>query len=142
MSDAACVELIRAFYNAFDDRAYEESIAPFLAPTVVWRVAGENPLAGTFDGVAAVLDAMRAFRGCSAQTLSLNTVTLVADAGHVVAIHEARAELAGLRYSAHEVDVFHIEGEQISEMWSFSEDQAATDRMWTMGAKLAQGPAP
>lgn len=44
------VTLVGAFYEAFDERPYDESIAPFLAEAVVWHVTGDNPLAGTFTG--------------------------------------------------------------------------------------------
>jgi hypothetical protein len=39
--------------------------------------------------------------------------------------------MPGFDYHAHEVDIFHISGKRITEMWSFSEDQAATDRIWS-----------
>lgn len=32
---------------------------------------------------------------------------------------------------AHEVDIFHVEHELITELWSFSENQMATDRFWS-----------
>ncbi len=47
---------------------------------------------------------------------------------HAVAIHVATASVPG---SAHEVDVFHIQNGMITEFWSFSEDQAGTDRLWS-----------
>ncbi|HXT43883.1 MAG TPA: hypothetical protein VN748_07160 [Pseudonocardiaceae bacterium] len=33
-------------------------------------------------------------------------------------------------YDAHVVDVFHVHDGLITKFWSFSEDQAATDRIW------------
>jgi ketosteroid isomerase-like protein len=126
--DAATV---RAFYSSFDDRPYEESIAPFLHDDVVWQVAGRNPLAGTFRGVAEVLAAMRSYAEGSAGTLLLDTQTMLAGAGHVVAIHAATATVAEFDYQAHEVDVFHLRDGRIAALWSFSEDQEATDRLWS-----------
>jgi len=29
------------------------------------------------------------------------------------------------------VDVFHIQNRMITDFWSFSEDQARTDRLWS-----------
>jgi uncharacterized protein len=122
--------VIRAFYDAFDGTPLETAVAPFLTDDVVWHVAGDNPLAGTFTGVDAVLAAMRAYERASDRTLQLDTKTLLADEHHVVAVHEARARVDGYEYRAHEVDVFHVRGERIEAFWSFSEDQGATDRLW------------
>jgi predicted SnoaL-like aldol condensation-catalyzing enzyme len=64
-------------------------------------------------------------------TLQLDTMSIFADDEHAVAIHRATAQIPGFNYHAHEVDVFHINQGKITEMWSFSEDQAATDRIWS-----------
>jgi hypothetical protein len=42
----------------------------------------------------------------------------------------------GARYDTHEVDVFHIDGNLITEFWSFSENQEATDRLWRAAVTL------
>ena len=123
--------VIEAFYTAFEDNPFEASVAKFLVPDVVWHVAGSNPLAGTFIGIDEVLGAMRAYGQVSNHTLSLDTMTLLADEHHVVAIHDASATVSGFAYRAHEVDVFHLRRQQIEAFWSFSEDQEATDRLWS-----------
>lgn len=63
-------------------------------------------------------------------TLRLNTSIMATDT-HAVAIHVANASVPGFAYSAHEVNVFHIQNGMITEFWSFSEDQAGTDRLWS-----------
>lgn len=136
VEDTAAVTTVRAFYAAIGDRPYEETIAPFLAEEIVWQVSGINPLAGTFSGIPAVLDAMRSFGAASRGSLELNTRTLMGDEHHVVAVHDASARLGDHAYAAHEVDVFHVSTRRITRFWSFSEDQAATDRMWILGAGL------
>jgi uncharacterized protein len=126
--------LVREFYASLDERPSEASVVRCLCEDVVWHVAGNNPLAGTFRGVSQVLGAMRSYAETSAGTLRLDTQTVVAGAGHVVAIHDATAEVVGLEYRAHEVDVFHLRDDRIAEIWSFSEDQEATDRIWSATA--------
>jgi ketosteroid isomerase-like protein len=81
----------------------------------MWHVAGNNPLAGTFRGVAEVLGAMRAYAEGSAGTLRLDTQTVLAGAEHVIAIHNATAEVFEVEYRAHEVDIFHLRGDRIAE---------------------------
>jgi ketosteroid isomerase-like protein len=63
-------------------------------------------------------------------TLRLDT-SIMANDTHAVAIYLATASVPSFTYNAHEVDVFHVEDGLITEIWSFSEDQAATDRIWS-----------
>jgi muconolactone delta-isomerase len=61
-------------------------------------------------------------------TLRLDTRSIFAEDEHAEAIHRATAQVPGFNYHAHEIDVIHISGKHITQMWSFPEDQAATDR--------------
>jgi len=128
---AGSLSVVMRFYGAFETEDHEAAIRPLLSPQVVWHVAGENPLAGTFRGHAQVFAAMRRYAERSQGTLRLSAQEILGGPGvHAVAIHTATANRNGHSYSAHEIDVFHVENGVISEMWSFSEDQSATDAMW------------
>jgi uncharacterized protein len=129
--DVEKADLIWRFYAAFEDEGYESRLRTYLRSDVRWHVAGANPLAGDFVGVDEVLAAMRRYGEHSNHTLRLDTRTVFADGDHVVAIHWATARRPGFDYAAHEIDVFHVEQELICEFWSFSEDQAATDTLWS-----------
>jgi ketosteroid isomerase-like protein len=98
---------------------------------VKWHVAGTNPLAGDFIGIDAVLGAMRRYDEHSQHTLRLDTRSVFADEHHAIAVHWATAHREGFIYQAHEIDVFHLSGGLITELWSFSEDQDATDELWS-----------
>ncbi len=123
--------VVRSFYAAFAAEDHEAAIRPLLSRRIVWHVAGENPLAGTFRGHSEVFAAMRRYGEGSQGTLRLNTQCVLGEGTHAVAVHAATAKRDGHSYSAHEIDVFHVENGTITEMWSFSEDQAATDAMWS-----------
>ena len=123
--------LIRRFFAAATSPDFEDRVGDFFRRDVVWHVAGDNRLAGEFTGVAAVVDAMRRFAAHSGGTLRLETRAVFADEDHAIAVHWANAQRADLDYHAHEIDVFHIADARISEFWSFSEDQAATDALWS-----------
>ena len=139
VDETSGVATVRGFYAAIGERPYEETVSPFLDEQVVWHVAGSNPFAGTFHGIRAVLDVMRNFGSASKGSLKLDTRTLLGDDRHVVAIHEATARVGEYEYAAHEVDVFHVSRGRITQFWSLSEDQAATDRLWTLGARTSRG---
>jgi uncharacterized protein len=123
--------LIRRFYIAAASSEFDARVPEFLHGGVVWHVAGDNPLAGEFMGVSAVLDAMRSYAAHSEGTLRLDTRSVFADNDHTIAVHWATAHRAGFDYRCHEIDVFHISEGQIREFWSFSEDQGATDAFWS-----------
>jgi uncharacterized protein len=123
--------VIRRFYAAFATPDYETDVRVLLRDDVVWHVAGDNPLAGDFVGPSAVLNAMRNYGVHSDHTLQLDTRSVFADDDHAIAVHLATARRANLDYEAHEIDVFHISDGQIAEFWSFSEDQRATDALWS-----------
>lgn len=130
MSEHPNAETLRAFYACFANDDYATGVKAFLAPTVVWHVAGNNTLSGDFESPDAVVAQMRRYQRHSRGTLRLDT-SIVATDTHGVAIHDATASVPGFTYNAHEVDVFHIRDGLITEFWSFSEDQAATDRLWS-----------
>lgn len=138
VTDHPSAGLIRQFYASFDERPFEQTVLPFLHADVVWHVAGSNPLAGTYRGAAAVLANMRAYAAASSGSLRLDTMTVLADDTHVIAVHAASASVGGFAYTAHEVDVFHVSDGLITEMFSFSEDQDATDRVWS-GEEVTDG---
>jgi ketosteroid isomerase-like protein len=123
--------VVRSFFAAFTTGDYEGKVRELLVDDVEWHVAGNNPLAGHFVGIDAVIGAMRRYGEHSHHTLRLDTQSVLADVHHVVAIHRARAHREGLAYDVHEIDVFHLSSGLITEFWSFSEDQEATDAFWS-----------
>jgi limonene-1,2-epoxide hydrolase len=129
MAEHPNARTLRRFYACFGEADYLARVRDFLAPQVVWHIAGANPLAGQLHGIDAVTEQMRRYSDLSAGTLRLDTSIMASDT-HAVAIHRARAAVADAWYDTHEVDVFHIDGNLITEFWSFSEDQEATDRLW------------
>jgi len=130
VSEHPNAETLRAFYSCFDGEDWVSQVKAFLTPAVVWHVTGDNSLAGNFSGPDAVTEQMLRYQDRSHGTLRLNT-SIMATVTHAVAIHVATASVPGFAYSAHEVDVFHIQNGMITEFWSFSEDQAGTDRLWS-----------
>lgn len=131
MSEQENEAVIRSLYAAFATDDYEPSVRGFLSDEVKWHVAGNNPLVGDFTGIDAVLGAMRRYGEHSHHTLRLDTRSVFADEHHAVAIHWATAQCDGFADQAHEIDVFHLVDGLITEFWSFSENQDATDALWS-----------
>lgn len=72
-------------YACFDNEDYATRVKAFLAPSVVWHVAGNNPLSGDFRGPDAVADQMLRYERHSRGTLRLDTSIMASDS-HAVAI--------------------------------------------------------
>jgi ketosteroid isomerase-like protein len=125
-------DIAASFYAGFATQQYAEAIRPLLSSDIVWHIAENNPLAGEFRGQDEVFAAMRRFVDHSLGTLHLETQCVLGEGQHAVAIHAATAHRDELDYAAHEVDVFHVVDGLIVEMWSFSENQAATDALWSV----------
>jgi ketosteroid isomerase-like protein len=123
--------LVKRFYEAFANEDWRTNVAQCLDHDVVWHVAGDNPLAGDFLGVDAVLGAMGRYSEHSDGSLTLDTKAVFADDEHAIAVHSATAQRGEFSYRAHEIDVFHLGADRVLELWSFSEDQIATDALWS-----------
>jgi ketosteroid isomerase-like protein len=125
------VTTVREFYASFDERPYEGSVATFGART---SCGMEQPARREVSRCLGGLRRHAGYADGSAGTLRLDTQAVLPGADHVIAIHDATAEVLGVEYRAHEVDIFHLRGGRIAEFWSFSEDQEATDRIWSASA--------
>ena len=124
-------DVVKSFYAGFQHEDLSSAIGPLLSEGIKWHVAGVNPLAGDFVGAEEVFAAMRRYAEASNRTLHLDTLSVLGEGTHAVAIHAATARRGHLQCSAHEIDLFHVENGRITEMWSFSEDQDATDALWS-----------
>ena len=131
MNEHANEAVVRSFYAAFATDNYEQRVRELLSDDVTWHVAGNNRLAGDFTGIEAVLGAMRKYGEHSHHTLKLDTRSVFADKHHAIAVHWATAQRESFDYQAHEIDVFHLINGLITEFWSFSENQDATDALWS-----------
>ena len=131
MSEHENAAVVRSFYAAFGTADYEPRVRELLVHDVEWHVAGNNPLAGDFIGIESVLGVMRRYDDHGQHTLTLDTQLVFADEHHAIAVHLATAHCEGFAYPAHEIDIFHLSGGLITELWSFSEDQDATDALWS-----------
>jgi uncharacterized protein len=131
LSEHRNASLVKRFYEAFSSEDWRTNVAQCLDRNVVWHVAGDNPLAGDFVGIDGVLGAMRRYSEHSGGSLVLDTKAVFADDDHAIAVHSATAQRSEFSYRAHEIDVFHVGADRILEFWSFSEDQTATDTLWS-----------
>jgi ketosteroid isomerase-like protein len=79
MAEHPNARTLRRFYACFGEADYLARVRDFLAPQVVWHIAGDNPLAGQLHGIDAVTEQMRRYSDLSAGTLRLDTSIMASD---------------------------------------------------------------
>lgn len=118
-------------YKALTKGNYVPTLAAVLADDVVWHLPGDHPLSGDHRGIEAVLQAMRRFEALSRGTISLEVHDVLANEQHAVALLRAKGEREGRSYEMLELDVLHLKDGKVTELWSFSANQQATDSFWS-----------
>lgn len=127
MVEHANSALIRKMYALLMAGNDPSVLTEILSEDVVWHLPGAHPVSGDHRGRAAVFAAMRRFEG----SVELELHDVLANEGHAVALLHATGKRDGKEYSALEIDIFHVSDGQITEFWSFSEDQRVTDEYWS-----------
>ena len=127
MIEHANATLIRKMYAALIAGNYLSVLTGVLSEDVVWHLPGTHPISGDHRGRDAVFTAMSKFEG----SVQLELHDVLANEEHAVALLQARGKRDGKEYSALEIDIFHVYDGQITEFWSFSEDQRVTDEFWS-----------
>ena len=131
MAEHPNAALIRRVYEAFIKGGYIATITELFSEDVVWHLPGAHPLSGEHRGRDAVLAAFRRFEELSGGTIQIELHDVLANDEHAVALLRARGSREGKQYRSREIDVYHIKDGKVTEFWSFSEDQRATDDFWS-----------
>ena len=130
MTEHPNATLLRKGYAAFGagDMATLDSM---FADDVVWRVAGKNPLAGTYTGKAEVLGKLFAGIGeRSGGTLKVEIETVVADDHHAVVLTHHTAAHGGRTLDVDDIDYYVIRDGRIVEARSTNYDNYAVDAFY------------
>ena len=135
MKDHPNAVLVRHCYECFQagdlDRLQE-----VLAPHVVWHEPGRSPIAGDYQGPAAVLGFVDTLRRLSDGTLSVELIDVMVSAERAVAVQRLTA-----RVGNHDLDVvdaldFEVHHGRITEVSVYQQDGYAFDEFWLHAAAL------
>ena len=130
MADHPNAELVRRGYAAFSAGDIA-TMNELFAEDVAWHWPGNHPVSGEHRGRDAVFAAFMKFAELSGGTLKLEVHDVVANDEHAVALNRSTGSREGRSLDAGDVDVYHVKDGKITEMWSFTDDQAATDAFWS-----------
>ena len=130
MADHPNAELLRKGYEAFD-KGDMAVLTNLFAENVVWHVPGESPISGEHRGREAVFAAFAKTVELSGGSFKIEVHDVLANDEHTVALTRATGSRQGRQLSSLDTDVYHMSNGNVTEFWSFAEDQRLTDEFWS-----------
>lgn len=127
----AQVGRLQAWLTAYGDHD-RETMLDSLAEDAVWHVGGTHRLSGDYRGREAILGYFDSVRRETADSLSLQTLEVLANDRHGAAFLRVTADRSGRRLDTVVADAFRFDDQgRIVEFWAHSADQAAIDAFWS-----------
>ncbi len=124
------LELVQAAYAAFL-RGDMDALPDYFDPDVVWHIPGRSAMAGTIEGSANVIAALRDVAALLADgTVRLEVHDVLASDDHVVGLISEHAERNGQRFDDNFAQVIHVKDGKVTESWNLYTDIYARDEFW------------
>ena len=125
---ATAIDVVRAAFAALDAGDMASATAAF-APSLVYRLHGEHPLAGEFDGKAAALGALARLAQAGGPSTTLRLADAWPAGPELVVAHLVRhAGVAAGPVESHVATILRVEDGSITEIVSVS--SRALDDYW------------
>jgi ketosteroid isomerase-like protein len=124
------INIAQAYFQAVQ-QGDMPGLGEILDEDLVWHQPGPNQFSGEHKGRDAVFGMLGRMMQVSGGSFAIDQVTSLMNNGDLVAatIHFT-GERDGGSMSMDGVDVLHIKGGKIVEVWLFSSDQSAEDEFW------------
>lgn len=122
-------ELVRQGFKAFQ-QGDMETLSGLFADDATWHSAGDNPVAGVFEGK----DEIFANFGQVQQrvdTLEQEIHDVLANDNHAVALVKLKATRGGKQLEQDQAFVFHVEDEKVQSVWLLNFDTREADDFWS-----------
>ena len=126
MAEHPNVELARRGYKAFSEGDME-TLTELIAEDAVWHIGGNSSLTGDYNGRDAIFGLFATFAEASPQ---IEVHDILANDDHTVVLTRLTANRQGKTVDTRTCDTTHLVNGQVTEFWSFGEDQAALDELW------------
>lgn len=122
------VQAASAFFGRRDLGALQDQ---FLAPDIVWHVAGTSPLAGDYQGMAQVMGMLAKISEVTGGTIEHELHDVLVSTDHTVVLATLRAQRAGRQLQDNIVHVIHGANGKAAEIWTSSFDPAGAAAFWS-----------
>ena len=138
MNREIAAELLARFleaHGAFYAGGPDGAVRDLLAEDVVWQAPGDNPIAGTYAGIAAVLAYFARLRELASQTFRTHPgEVLLGDGNHVAVLTDGSAHLGGVDRRWSTVGLYRFRGELLAWYWLLPLDAREFDAIWRSAA--------
>ena len=130
MAEHLNVGLVKKGYEAFA-KGDMATLADVLSEDMVWHIAGNNLLAGEYQGRDAVFKMFAQIAELSGGTFRNEPHDVLANDEHAVVLTRETASRQGKQLDGLSVQAYHIKGGQVTEAWSFQHDSRHYDEFWS-----------
>ena len=126
------LDRLHAAQNDFYAGGPGAALRQLLAPDITWTVPGDNSIAGTYRGLAAVLLYFQRRRDLADRTFQMSRQdVLVGDGDRFAALTDGSATIRGAEHRWSTVGLYEVAGQQFTACWLLPLDQRAFDAIWT-----------
>lgn len=126
-----CLQRLHAVQGAFYAGGESAPLRALLTDDVVWRVPGDNAIAGTYAGADAVMAYFARRRDLASDSFRMHPgELLVGDGEHVAVLTDGTATLGGREHRWSTVGLYRLRGERVAACSLLPLDPAAFDRVW------------
>ncbi len=98
---------------------------------IVWHAGGSNQLAGDYRGFQEILGFFGKVMELTGGTFRIEVHDVLANDTHGVVLATFHAERDGQTVALRAADIWHLADGKATEHWSFFEDQAAVDKLFS-----------
>ncbi|HJR96467.1 MAG TPA: nuclear transport factor 2 family protein [Actinomycetota bacterium] len=128
MEEHPNVTLVRDMFAAMD-RGDMQWVEDHTTDDIVWHTGGNSRAAGVRRGKDAVRESMAAMADPGAMKADVHDV--IGNDDHTVVLGTAVVTApSGKSVEYNYVNVFHIAGGKVTEVWGLAENDAVTDPIW------------
>jgi ketosteroid isomerase-like protein len=124
--------LLHAAQGVFYAGGPDDALRELLTHDVAWHIPGENPIAGTYVGIDAVIAYFTRRREIASLTFKMHAgEVLVGDGDHVAALTDGTAVLGGQERRWSTVGLYRFRGDRIAACWLLPMDAREFDLIWS-----------
>lgn len=129
------IEIFNAYFKAIAEKDFETLTALF-SDDVVWYQPCNGIQSKNYRGKTEIFKLYENFINWSNGTFTIDNVDYVAESAQLVtASINFKSRKRDKSFSMSGIDLFRVEGNQIKEIWLFSERIGEEDDFWTYAAK-------
>jgi len=123
-------DLLRRGYAAYNSGDMD-TVQALFDDDIVWHATGSNQLTGDYRGFQEIMGFFGKVMELSGGTFRGEVHDVLANDTHGVVLVTFHAERDGQTVALRSADIWHLADGKVTEHWSFFEDQAAADKLFS-----------